>query len=264
MQEEVESRSLTLAINTAKLTGRTLKNAIAKLLAYRKNKKAAKAYVHPQGKQSVKKLIGQNQGVSSIELADGSIRDFEHVARKYGVDFAIKKDKSADKPRYLVFFKARDADALTAALKEYAGKKERRPSVLKKLRDLTAQAAKAEPAKERRKELVREPTPEQRYRQEESRCYKVLSDYFHHLRTWKQQYAPKQPEDEWHPLFVEALQRESHIEYLLDVLLYGTAEEKKALVAEQRKEVMNLEQRFAEHSDEHDRGGSQGESGLDR
>ena len=118
--------------------------------------------------------------------------------------------------------------------------------------------------KHRIKPHIREPTPEQRYRQEESRCYKVLSDYFHHLRTWKQQYAPKQPEDEWHPLFVEALQRESHIEYLLDVLLYGTAEEKKALVAEQRKEVMNLEQRFAEHPDEHDRGGSQRKSGLDR
>ena len=117
MQEEVENRSLTLAINTAKLTGRTLKNAIAKLLAYRKNKKAVKA--------------------------------------KYGLDFVIRKDKSAEKPRYLVFFKARDADALTAALKEYAGKKERRPSVLKKLRDLTAQAAKAEPAKERKKELER-------------------------------------------------------------------------------------------------------------
>ena len=118
--------------------------------------------------------------------------------------------------------------------------------------------------KHRIKLHIREPTPEQRYRQEESRCYKVLSDYFHHLRTWKQQYAPKQPEDEWHPLFVEALQRESHIEYLLDVLLYGTAEEKKALVAEQRKEVMNLEQRFAEHPDGHDRGGSQRKSGLDR
>ena len=95
-------------------------------------------------------------------------------------------------------------------------------------------------------------------------AYKVLSDYFHHLRTWKRQYAPQQPEDEWHPLFVEALQRESHIEYLLDVLLYGTAEEKKALVAEQRKEVMRLEQRFAEHTDGHDRGRSQGKSGLDR
>ena len=134
---------------------RTLDLSDANRTLYRKNKKAAKAYVHSQGKQSVKKLIGQNQGVSSIELADGSIRDFEHVARKYGVDFAIRKDKSGEKPRYLVFFKARDADALTAALKEYAGKKERRPSVLKKLRDLTAQAAKAEPAKERKKELER-------------------------------------------------------------------------------------------------------------
>mgnify|MGYP004723138295 FL=1 len=111
---------------------------------------------------------------------------------------------------------------------------------------------------------IREPTPEQKYQQEENRCYKVLSDYFHHLRTWKQQYAPQHPEDEWHPLFVEALQQESHIEYLLDVLLYGTAEEKKALVAEQRKEVMRLEQRFAEHTDGHDRGRSQGKSGLDR
>ena len=86
MQEEVESRSLTLAINTAKLTGRTLKNAIAKLLAYRKNKKAVKAYVHPQGKQSVKKLIGQNQGVSSIELADGSTIFLDEIGNlSYGL-----------------------------------------------------------------------------------------------------------------------------------------------------------------------------------
>ncbi len=111
---------------------------------------------------------------------------------------------------------------------------------------------------------IREPTPEQRYRQEENRCFKVLSDYFHRLRAWKRQYAPKHPDDEWHPLFVEALQRESYIEYLLDVLLYGTAEEKKALVTEQRKEVMKLEQQFADHPDEHDRGGSQRKSGLDR
>lgn len=54
------------------------------------------------------------------------------------------------------------------------------------------------------KPKIREPTPEQRYRQEENRCYKVLTDYFHSLRAWKQQYAPKQPEDEWHPLFVES------------------------------------------------------------
>ena len=111
---------------------------------------------------------------------------------------------------------------------------------------------------------IREPTPEQKYQQEENRCYKVLTDYFHLLRKWKQQYAPKQPEEEWHSLFVEALQRESYIEYLLDILLYGTPGEKKALVAEQRKEVMKLEQRIAGHTAGYDRGRSQRKSGLDR
>ena len=111
---------------------------------------------------------------------------------------------------------------------------------------------------------IREPTPEQRYQQEENRCYKVLTDYFHSLRAWKQQYAPKQPGDEWHPLFVEALQRESYIEYLLDILLYGTPEEKKALVAEQRKEVMKLEQRFEERRSAPRHSRSQRKSGLDR
>ena len=100
---------------------------------------------------------------------------------------------------------------------------------------------------------IREPTPEQRYQQEGNHCYKVLTYYFHSLRAWKQQYAPKQPEDEWHPLFVEALQRESYIEYLIDILLYGTPEEKKALVAEQRNEVKKLEQRFAEQSTDRNR-----------
>ncbi len=76
--------------------------------------------------------------------------------------------------------------------------------------------------------------PEQRYQQEENRCYKVLTDYFHSLRAWKQQYAPKQPGDEWHPLFVEALQRESYIEYLLDILLYGPPEESSGCRAKKR------------------------------
>ena len=49
MQEEVESRSLTLAINTAKLTGRTLKNAIAKLLAYRKKQEGRESLRPPAG-----------------------------------------------------------------------------------------------------------------------------------------------------------------------------------------------------------------------
>ena len=144
MQEEVENRTLTLVVSGTKFTGRLLKAAISKYLAHRKEKKLQKqrsrdAPVKPQGKQTVKQLIGQNQGVSNIEITDPSIKEFEKIARKYGVDYAVKKDRSSSPPKYLIFFKGRDADALTAAFTEYTGKKVRkaekseRPSVLAKL-----------------------------------------------------------------------------------------------------------------------------------
>ena len=82
---------------------------------------------------------------------------------------------------------------------------------------------------------IREPTPEQKYQKGENHCYKVLTDYFHLLREWEKKYAPKQPDEEWNPLFAEALHKKNYIEYLLDILLYGSLEERKALVAEQRK-----------------------------
>ncbi|MCD7819565.1 MAG: PcfB family protein, partial [Lachnospiraceae bacterium] len=62
--------------------------------------------------------------------------DFERIANKYGVDYAIKKDQTVTPPKYLVFFKARDADALTAAFDEYQAKRLNRnekPSVLAQL-----------------------------------------------------------------------------------------------------------------------------------
>lgn len=72
-----------------------------------------------------------------------------------------------------------------------------------------------------------------------------MSDYHHLLGEWKTEYAPKQGDSQWHPLFEEALREQEHIGYLLDVLLYGTAEEKAALVAGQGKEVMGIEQRIS-------------------
>lgn len=159
MQEEVENRTVTLAISTTKMSANVLKSAISKYLAYCKEKKMEKARegpVKPCGKQTVKQLVGQNQGVSNIEITDQNIKDFERIARKYGVDFALKKDRTGDKPKYLVFFKARDADALTAAFREYTAKSDRkkeRPSVLKMLRCFKEQAASIDQPKVRKKEL---------------------------------------------------------------------------------------------------------------
>lgn len=139
MQEEVENRTVTLIVSGTRFTGNLLKAAISKYMAYCKEKKQQKsrdAPVKPQGKQTVKQLVGQNQGVSNLEITDPSIREFEKIARKYGVDYAVKKDRSTTPPKYMIFFKARDADALTAAFTEYSGQKVKKashPSVLAKL-----------------------------------------------------------------------------------------------------------------------------------
>ena len=57
-------------------------------------------------------------------------------ARKYGINYALKKDKSKDPPVYLVFFKGRDQDALNAAFREFSQKqiqKANKPSIHKRL-----------------------------------------------------------------------------------------------------------------------------------
>ena len=166
MQEDVENRTLTLIVSGTKFTGRLFKAAISKYMAHRREKKLEKqrsrdSPVTPKGKQTVKQLIGQNQGVSNIEINDPSIKDFERIARKYGVDYAVKKDRSASPPKYLIFFKARDADALTAAFSEYTQRKVKkadrseRPSVLEKLAQFKELLKNTVVDRSRRKELER-------------------------------------------------------------------------------------------------------------
>ena len=141
MQEEVENKTLTLVINGSKFTGRMFKDAIVRYMAHRKEVKHQKrqkreSAVTPHGKQTVKQLVEQGAGVQNIEITDKNIKSFERVARKYGVDFALKKDPAEGK--YLVFFKSRDADALNAAFAEYTAKTMHRstpkkPSLLARL-----------------------------------------------------------------------------------------------------------------------------------
>lgn len=128
MQEEVENRTVAITTSAAKFTGRLFKAVICKYLEHRKNVKTHKANkaraspVVPHGKQTVKQLIGQNQGVEQTALADRQeVKAFERYARQYGVDYAIHKGTSdSGKTRYLVFFKARDRAAIDQAMRAYA------------------------------------------------------------------------------------------------------------------------------------------------
>jgi hypothetical protein len=92
---------------------------------------------------------------------------------------------------------------------------------------------------------IKKKMPEElRFQKAIQKCFRVFTEYLHLLKRWANEFAPKSPDEEWHPLFVEALQRKSYVEYLLDTLLLGTIEDKAALIVEHGKEVKELERRI--------------------
>ena len=140
MQEEVTGKAVALIIDGTKMSEQVLEKALQKFLEAQKNKSPK---IH-RGKQTLKQLAGQNAGLANIEISDKNIKAFTHVAKKYHVDFALKKDTTAEQPRYLVFFKSRDADAITAAFQEFASRKmgrDEKPSIRERLAQAREQAA---------------------------------------------------------------------------------------------------------------------------
>ena len=142
MQEEITQKTLAICVETGKMTAQLLQQAMKKVLADMEKHKNDPPLRH--GKQTLRQLMKHNTGVSNIEITDQNIRAFSSTAKKYGLDFALKKDTSGEQPRYLVFFKSRDADAITAAFQEFASRKmsrEEKPSIRERLTQAKEQAA---------------------------------------------------------------------------------------------------------------------------
>lgn len=151
MQEEVEQKTIALAISTSKMTGCVLAKAISMYLQHQKGKNP-KMY---HGKQTIRQLMKQNAALSNIEITDKNIRSFESVAKKYNIDYALKKDTSEQPPRYLVFFKGRDVDVINMAFKEFTQKRLKqkdKPSLRKLLAKLKEQSK----SQNRNREKVKE------------------------------------------------------------------------------------------------------------
>jgi len=158
MQEEVEQKVVSLVVDCGKLGEQELRKALAKLVEQMKASQQKHQYnkANPHGKMTVKQLAAKDKGLQSIEVTDKNIGSFNRIARKYGIDFAPFKVKGEN--RYMVFFKAPDADAMTAAFKEYTAKqvkKAERPSVLEKLQHLKALIQSVAQGRTKRKELER-------------------------------------------------------------------------------------------------------------
>ena len=141
MQDEVNEKTMALCIKGGKISAQILKAALTKLLAEIEKKKQQSKKMGGQnrckrGKQSIKSLQQSGAQLTNIVVTDNNIKSFDRVARKYGIDYSLKKVEQEGKSEYLVFFKAKDVDVMTAAFKEYTNetmKTQKRESVRQKL-----------------------------------------------------------------------------------------------------------------------------------
>ena len=153
MQEEVDQKTIALSMKTGKLTVQVLQAALKKYLQHRAK---GKTMLH-HGQQSLKQLKKHGAALSNIEITEANIGAFKPCAKKYGVDFALRKDKTTQPPHYVVIFKSKDADNLEQVFREFTAKtlsKEQRPSIRKVLSAMKQKTA--EQTKQRAKEKIRE------------------------------------------------------------------------------------------------------------
>lgn len=131
VQEDIEQRTISVTVQATKLSGRVLKAAIAAVL----QKMEQERNTPKVGRNSMKRLTARDPGANTIEVT-GRIRSFERYARKHQVRYHIEKEVGTDPPKWTVYFKANQADALIAAFKEYTQKdlaRTQRPSLLSQL-----------------------------------------------------------------------------------------------------------------------------------
>ena len=72
--------------------------------------------------QTVAELLSQGKELPSIEIHDENIKSFDSIARKYGIDYEIRQDKSGEQSTWLVFFRPKDIDDLKAAFDEFSSR----------------------------------------------------------------------------------------------------------------------------------------------
>jgi hypothetical protein len=141
LQEEVNQKTVALSVNTAKMTANVLKSMMRAYLASQRQKHQQHAQKSgmeavKRGKTSLRELQKGGAQLSTIEVTDGNIKSFERTARKYGITFSLKKDKTQDPPRYIVFFRGKDVDVIQQAFKEFSAAeivKANKPSIRQRL-----------------------------------------------------------------------------------------------------------------------------------
>jgi len=158
MQEHVNERTIALQVKATRLTVVELKKLLARYLQHRKmqtrSKKGIKQ-VKSVGKTTLEKLSKKYDGLKNIEINENNIKDFEKVAKKYNLEYALKKDTASTPPTYFVFFKGKNLDVIDFAFKEYLKSsleknEEKRPSLKARLKEMVDKAKTINQGKEKK------------------------------------------------------------------------------------------------------------------
>lgn len=72
----------------------------------------------------------------------------------------------------------------------------------------------------------------------------TVNEYLTELYKWHRDYAPRNQDDEFHPLFVESLQKMDYIEYLQDILTRGSEEDKRDLYENNKADIDKIRERL--------------------
>lgn len=144
MQDEVNQKTVALVVTTSKMTASVLRQVLIKYLqeqqrrmSMKKQNKQYQSKTAYKGRMSVKEFVRTNNGTSVIPIDDGNIRDFDRIAKKHGLKFALEKVDKVTPPKFIVYFRGQDADVLNVAFKEYVAKQQKRkdqPSIRMQLK----------------------------------------------------------------------------------------------------------------------------------
>ena len=121
MQDETSQATMSLMIRSGQITARTLRDAIRQILMKR-DVLETRVRDSRTEKQTLRTLVRDGSEMTNIRVSRENIGDFEYIARKYDIDYSLKRDRSGEEP----FFRARDWETLFNALEEYARRTELR------------------------------------------------------------------------------------------------------------------------------------------
>ena len=148
--ESGAKKTIDISIKAEKMTADVLKSALQEFMSGKAEKKGRMTYKQLQEKSPSK--------LDSIEVSYRNIGNFLKTARKYDVDFALKRDKSTQPPTYHVFFSAAKTEDFKRAFSEYLGKGQgkKRGEFTREQMQQQAQKVASRPRKQKQREKSRE------------------------------------------------------------------------------------------------------------